>query len=742
MSYITIDSLINPYRDHVQGKANEPITVAALLDRAYQLHGVKTDCTLGAIYDRLEANAPRIGIIGGSSDHPAHVKDWDTMLRAAVSIWRHGGVPFYFSVPVVCDGTAQGTMGMSYSLQSRNAVTSMVVNQMEGQQYHAAFVIQGCDKTPMALVSALAHLDRVRRMRGEAPVWGTFAPAHVLKGGTIPPDAVEQIGDLARRAAGAGFSDLAEDIEENLLYILQCSSNEVFQGLFERAVQEGIMSAGEQKELEKRLAVSTCDTAGGICAFHGTGNSSRDVVAALGLVHPAVELLTMPPTQAQVDASVGALFRVLNRPDYSVSSMVAGNIGNAIRVHSALGGSSNLMMHIVAAMLYAGHSFSLLDAERIHSATPVPDIFDYSLTQGRDIFALAQQCCAGQIRGMETVFYELGRNGCPMDLDAPTVTGQTWRERMADTSNLSADGVHENPIILSTPRRAFSGVDVLRSNWFESAIVKTSGMPDALIDKVDDKIAFVLYFETEEAANEALVDPDLLQKFRNAAGVSPEALRQMYAYNSRNSGGGSVVDPTSSSVPTPIDNLYDQMISNHTLRIAIVISGQGPEAFGMPEMAVASFRVNYNRVLRQLVTLITDGRYSGTNFGASVGHVTPEAIQGGGIGYLQTGDLLHLQFRAGRINLLDTDAFIKRGAVKLYSGDLAGQRAALHLQRKKQLQKRAMRVAPSNRMLYHTDAAHGVVPLHVAEWANMHTSLTAVRDISANEESYKTVAGV
>src|SRR5437763_2079527 len=221
-----INSPVNPYRDHVQGKANEPITVAALLDRARQLHGAVTGCTLEAIYDRLDANAPRIAIIGGSSDHPAHVKDWDTMLRAAVAIWRQGGVPFYFAVPVVCDGTAQSTMGMSYSLQSRNAVAQMVVNQMEGQSYHGAFVIQGCDKTPMGIVSALAHLDRVRRVRGEAPVHATFAPAHVLKGGTIPPEVVTEIRGIADRAARAGLQDLSEDILGNLEYILQCSSNE------------------------------------------------------------------------------------------------------------------------------------------------------------------------------------------------------------------------------------------------------------------------------------------------------------------------------------------------------------------------------------------------------------------------------------------------------------------------------------------------------------------------------------
>ena len=79
----------------------------------------------------------------------------------------------------------------------------------------------------------------------------------------------------------------------------------------------------------------------------------------------------------------------------------------------------------------------------------------------------------------------------------------------------------------------------------------------------------------------------------------------------------------------------------------------------MPEMAVPSFRINYHRLWRQLVSLITDGRYSGTNFGVSVGHVAPESIKGGGILYLQTGDLLHMRFRAGRIDLLDREAFVR-----------------------------------------------------------------------------------
>src|SRR6185312_11772191 len=98
---------------------------------------------------------------------------------------------------------------------------------------------------------------------------------------------------------------------------------------------------------------------------------------------------------------------------------------NAVRMHSASGGSTNLLMHLTGAAIYAGVRFTIWDLDRIHHAHPVPDLFNYSLTEGRDIFALAKQCCAGDIRGMETLFHELVRNGVPMDLDAMTVTGRT-----------------------------------------------------------------------------------------------------------------------------------------------------------------------------------------------------------------------------------------------------------------------------------------------------------------------------
>ncbi|MFN0123401.1 MAG: dihydroxy-acid dehydratase [Blastocatellia bacterium] len=701
----------NPYQREVQGKANEPITVAALLDRARALLGVRDLVySLAGIVDRLDENAPRVAIIGGSPDHPAHIMDVETTARAAIRIWRNGGVPFSFSTPVLCDGTAQSNVGMSYSLESRNAMTAMIANQMEAQSYHGAFVIQGCDKQPLAAVCALAAIDVTRKARGDAPVFATFAPAHVLKGGTIPAALREELDQIATHATGMNLPDIADDLHDAMAYVLQCSSNQAFQGVFTRAVALGVITAAQHKNLEKQLAVHTCDGKGGICAFNGTGNSSRHLVSGLGLVHPALELLTAPPDQERVNAAIDALFAYCNDPAYSVSEMVRRNIENATRIHATTGGSTNLMMHLVAAMLSAGVEFSIFDYERIHRAHPIPDLFDYSLTQGRTIFELAQQCCSGQIRGMETVVYELTRHDVPMLLDAPTATGSTWRARLADKTNLSADGVTNNPIILSRPRRPISGVDVLRGNFLDSAVVKISGMPEAQLDDFDGKLTVVLYFENETEANQQLLDVHFDETVKAHAAITHRDLLLIYQRNT-----GARPDARISAMSR--DELFDHLVAERIIKFSVVISGQGPEAYGMPEMFTPIQHVNASRFLKKLAMIITDGRYSGVSYGAAIGHVTPEARNGGGILYLRTGDLIQANLRARQLLLIDQETLRATGEIIPYAGDLALDRQLPGHARMQRMQTRLREISPTNRMRDVTDAAHGVVPRAIAECA-------------------------
>lgn len=711
MVFPLVKSKVNPYSENVQGKANEPITVAGLLDNSKKIlgplyEGDTPDWTLEEIINRLENNAPRIAIIGGSSDHPAHILDYLTSSRAAIRIWQNGGVPFYFSTPVMCDGTAQSNQGMSYSLQSRNAVAQMIVNQLESHSYHGAFVIQGCDKQPLGVVSGLAHLDTLRKSRGDAPFFATFAPAHVLVGGTIPEDVVMKLNEVYDKAVTMGHEDIANDLKDTMSYILQCSSNTSFQGVFERAVEKNVISKDEHKYLEMRLAAATCDSQGGVCAFNGTGNSSRHLVAGLGLVHPSVELLTSPPNQQQVNEAIDAFKHMINNPEFGVAAIVSQNIRNGIRIHSASGGSTNLMMHMVSAMIYAGYEFSLFDIESILKEQPIPDLFNYSLTEGRDIFALAMQCCSGESRGMESLFHELLNNGIEMDVDAFTVTGTTWKQRLVYADNLPATNVKDNPIILSNPRRSFSGVDVLRGNFFESAVVKISGMPTPQLDQFDDKLSVAVYFDNEDEANNHLLDATLMERYKKEKVFDENTLKVIVKYNAP--------EKFEDLKKLTYDRLFDEIVNSGILKIAVIIAGQGPVAFGMPEMFTPMQHINANRVLKRICTIISDGRYSGVTYGAAIGHMTPEALEGGGIGYLKTGDILHLRLRKQRIDLV---ASVEED---IYYDDTIKEkvdRIQLFNERKEKMKMRQKLVAAVNRMVGHTDASKGVVPIQVYEEA-------------------------
>ncbi len=702
--------LKNPYRDNVQGKANEPHTVVALLEAAKQeFRFALDDITQDEVVRRLDKGNPRIAIIGGSADHPAHVEDRSTTLFAVGALWKRGAIPFAFSVPVLCDGTAQSNLGMCYSLQSRNLVAEMVINQMEAHSYHGAIVLQGCDKTPFAICSGLAYLDRLRRRRGEAPVHATFVPAHVLRGGTFPRELRHDLRKLSRKCRDCGHAEIADDIERVTEHILQCTSNQAFQGVLIRARRHGLLTAKEHKDLELRIAANTCHPQGGICAFNGTGNSCRIAMSAFGLVHPAVEFLTDPPTASQIDTTVDAFMKLIDRDEASVANLVVDGFSNAVRVHSATGGSTNLILHMLATRTYAGMRTHLDDYESIRLGEHVPDLFDYSLTEDRHIFSLAQQVVRGESMGVATVLYELNRLGIPVDLDAMTVDCTSWAKRIGKGRKASASKVKENPIILDRPRKPLGGIDQLHGNFFSSAVVKISGMPDEQIDAFDEIVAIVWYFQNEDEATECLLQADPIEELTSCRNLSTQDLRVIGSVNRQ-----AEEDDAKASKRT----LLHRMAEHGSLRIAVVIAGQGPRAFGMPEMFTPMQHVNSSVVLKRYAMIISDGRYSGVTYGAAVGHVCPEAFDHGPIMALQTGDLLWIRLRERRIDLLEKNSFRngKRHPEKPNWHRKPPRRRLLDRRHKELLERRGA-IAVVNQMDDIKDASYGVVPDRIWEIA-------------------------
>ncbi|MFA9438283.1 dihydroxy-acid dehydratase [Uliginosibacterium sp. sgz301328] len=705
-----IQERYNPYRSCIQGLSNEPITVRALLQRAEALllqepgqEGLG-DYSLDEIVERLASNRPRVCIIQGSPDHPAHLFDYEHALRAAARIWQNGGVPFTFGIPVICDGTAQSNIGQSYSLASRNH-TAMAVNiNFEGHSYHAAYVLSGCDKTPTGILAGLAAADRARREpeRGTAPVWAVFVPAHVLKGGTIPPRTRKALRDIQELAVAAGDRQLSDDIEENCHYILQCSSGEAFLGLLTRAVEQRLIGQDVADHLLDEIAAATCDDKGGICAFNGTGNSSRTLVAALGFTPAQSELLTDVPATSVVDDNVDKLFRMFNKPEYAVCDILEKNYANAIRIHGATGSSSNLMLHMPCVMRHAGFDVTLFDYEQVRAAHPVPDVFAHSLTEGRDTFVLAQQAQQGLHHGMTSLFKVLVDLGVPMDLDAPTVDGQTWGERVgAITVAVSPALPQEKSVIRIKPVRDISGTDVMRGNFFSSCTLKVAGMSTESYNRFDRRVFVVRYYENEVECNNELRSKDLVGLLSRMPELTPDLLAALRSAN------GSQGDEDIVS-----------LINNGTVAFAFVIAGQGPKAFGMPEMFAPSQNLRHHGVLEKTSIMITDGRYSGVTKGACVGHMTPEAYEGGGIGALANGDLLWVRLSDKRIDMLDKTAFLQ-GQLVARDTDALTERADLVARRKADMEHRQLQVAACSIMDNVTDAEYGVVPAAVSRRATL-----------------------
>ena len=709
-----VDERSNPYRTCIQGLANEPITVRSLLKRAHALLQGEADFaglgdySLRAVVDRLAANRPRVCIIQGSADHPAHLFDLEHALRAAARIWQNGGVPFTFGIPVICDGTAQNNIGQSYSMASRNHTAASININFEGHSYHAAYVISGCDKTPTGILSGLAAADRARRdpARGTAPVWAIFVPAHVLKGGSIPPGTRQKLRDIQSAARAAGDPQLADDIEENCRYILQCSSDEAFLGFLERAIELGLITRPAADRILEELAAATCDDKGGICAFNGSGNSSRTLVSALGFVPAEAELLVDEAPSALVARNVDQLFRLINKPEYAVCEILARNYANAIRIHNATGSSSNLMLHMPCVMRHAGFDVSLFDYEKVRDAHPVPDIFAHSLTEQRDTFVLAQQAQAGLHHGITSLYKVLKDLGVPMDWDAPTISGKTWGQRVGELAvAVSAKLPLERSIIRIKPIRDISGTDIVRGNFFSSCTLKVAGMSTDSYQRFDGRVFLVRYYENEMECTQELRSSSLIEMLARMPALTPELLAAFRAFNG-----------------APADEDVLTMVNRGTLAFAFVIAGQGPRAFGMPEMFAPSQYLRHHGVVERTSIMMTDGRYSGVTKGACVGHVVPEAFDGGGIGALNDGDLLWVRLSDKRIDLLDQPAFL-RGELVAPETACFAERQELVARRRAQIEKRQFQIAACSVLDNVSNAEYGVVPLAVHRRATLRWPL-------------------
>jgi putative YjhG/YagF family dehydratase len=504
-----------------------------------------------------------------------HTGHWEIglLVRAAAEALRAAGVvPFaaYCSDP--CDGRTQGTTGMFDSLPYRNDAAVTMRRLIRSLPRRSGVMgIATCDKGLPATLLALA---------GSSTLPGIIVPGGV----TLPAAGAEDAGKV--QTIGARFA-------------------------------HGLISVDEASAMGCRA----CGTPGGGCQFLGTAATSQVVAEALGLTLPHAALAPSgePVWIDLARRSAHALVRLAARRTALSAILTPAAIENAMLVHAAFGGSTNLLLHIPAIAHAAGLPRpTVADWTRVNRATP--RLVD-ALPNGPRNHPTVQVFLAG---GVPEVMLHLRRMGL-LNLDVQTVTGEPlsavldwWessdRRRAARERLRAADDVDPDRVIMSP--------DAARREGLTSTVVFPVGTvaPEGSVVKAT-------------AIDPSVVGGDGVFRHRGPARV----------FTSEHDAIAAIKGLTSPRV-APGDIL--------------VVIGVGPLGTGMEETYQLTSALKYLPWGKQ-VAIVTDARFSGVSTGACIGHVGPEALAGGPIGRIVDGDVLEIvvdrNALEGRVDLVEVD---------------------------------------------------------------------------------------
>jgi dihydroxy-acid dehydratase len=349
------------------------------------------------------------------------------------------------------------------------------------------------------------------------------------------------------------------------------------------AVQRG-ETPREELERAQLVACPTC----GACQFMGSASTGQILSEALGLALPGSALIPVPFSRhLRYARAAGKQILELIADDITPDRILTREaFENALILHAATGGSTNALLHLPAIAREVGIDLTIDDFDRIHRTVPV---LANAKTTGK--YPVEYLWYAG---GVPAIMLELRDL---LQLDCLTVTGKTVGENLADIERSGffvetggyLNNVHVQREEVLRPRSdpfgPEGGIAVLRGNLApRGAVVKYFSVPDEMHRHTGP----ARVFDFEDSAVEALL----------ARRIEP----------------GDVV----------------------------VIRYEGPRANGMPEMYFATAIIASDPTLSSTTAVVTDGRFSGAAKGPAVGHVTPEALDGGPIALVQEGDLIEI----------------------------------------------------------------------------------------------------
>ncbi|MBT4612096.1 MAG: YjhG/YagF family D-xylonate dehydratase, partial [Gemmatimonadetes bacterium] len=498
-----------------------------------------------------------------------HTGHWEVgllMEAAAKEITRLGGIPFaaYCSDP--CDGRSQGTSGMFDSLPYRNDAAIVLGRLIRSLPTRRGVLgIGTCDKGLPAILMALAAARKL--------------PVVVVPGGvTLPPESGEDAGKI--QSVGSRLA-------------------------------HGEITIHEINDLGCRA----CASPGGGCQFLGTAATSQVVGEALGLSLPHSALAPSgQPVWTDLAVRSGRALVALEQEGICSNDIVTdAAIHNAMVVHAAFGGSTNLLLHVPAIAYAAGRRRPVVDDwDRINRQTPrLVDV----LPNGPEFHPTVRAFLAG---GVPEVMLHLREMGL-LKLDALTVSGRTVGENL---------------------------------DWWQASERRTRFREGLKVS--DDVEADEVIMDPQRAADRGLTSTVCFPKGNLApegsvvksTAIAPSMLDEAGVYRLS---GPARIFTTERSLMAAIK--ADQIRAGDV----IVLLSSGPMGSGMEEIAQVTIALKYLDYGKD-VALLTDARFSGFSSGPCIGHLGPEALAGGPVGRLVEGDVLEVMVDTrnlqGSINLI------------------------------------------------------------------------------------------
>ncbi len=470
-----------------------------------------------------DLNKGQVGIVStGFEGNPCNMHLNILAHQVKKSVNESGLLGLIFHTIGVSDGMSNGTVGMKYSLVSRDIIADSIETVANAQFYDAVVPVVGCDKNMPGSIMALGRLNR---------------PGLMVYGGTVKPGKWKG-EDLNIVSA---FEAYGQKLGGNI-------SDEDYKGIIKNSIPGP-----------------------GACGGMYTANTMSSAIEALGM---------SLPTSASNPAESEDKKRETNRVGLAVKQMLKEDIrpsdimtkeafDNALRIIMILGGSTNAVLHMIAMAKSVNIPLGLDDFQRISDTTP----FLADLKPSGE-YLMEDLHHAGGIPAVMKLMLKAGYlNG-----DCLTVTGKSLAENLEGYGDLKQDQtiVHD----VTNPVKKTGHLQILRGNLApEGAVAKITGKEGE-------------YFEGPARCYD--------DEFTAIEGIGHE------------------VQPGE----------------------VIVIRYSGPKgAPGMPEMLKPTGAV-MGAGLGKDVALITDGRFSGGSHGFVVGHITPEAQEGGPLGLIRDGDII------------------------------------------------------------------------------------------------------